>query len=1077
MAAAEPPTRGERLRLDGELVTVETAAMTDSAIDLIVRRSDGALEDRTISPSQLAEARVPENDGSGSAPAGLAGLWGRWMQYTSPRLRSAALATRPLRPYAHQDEAVFDHMLPQPRLRFLLADEPGTGKTIMSGMYLVEGRRRGLIPGPSILVVPAHLVQKWQEELEDFFGVRASRLTPDVARDPKDLDPRVEVWVTSVDLFTHNPDVRRKIAGNRASWSLAIFDEAHRLTPTSRYLAAAEELASRSHHLLLLTATPHRGKEHFFRGLCHLLDPELYPWDAEVDDYDSALHPSRLTFLRRMKEELKDLNGDDLFPARYAETTSVSLGELELAAYEAVMEYAGTWYGKESTLALSIYGKRAASSLVAVSATLGRRLEAISGRATRRPTGHVPEGLAEGLRGDRSLSSAFEDPEDLERAEDAIIGASTKDKQAEIEALHGLLEQVRAAMDLGGTPAKWTVAEELMAKHGIASGHGQLLVFTEFADTARWLAAEFRERGFTAETLEGAVDHRARHDLQRRFLAGEFQVLVSTDAGGEGINLQSAHVMIDWDIPWSLVRLEQRMGRLHRIGQRHDVFIYHLVAPATREGRVQEVMLSNLERAGESLGGRIFDLLDATFSRATGDRFDLASLLVRAQASPAARVEIPDIASLKRAAEELVNEDRHLRSKVDHAAAEARFRSDRLEAINPVIVDGFFDAVALAGGWTVSPGPARGIRRVTSRRALPPALGGGTSRYVAADGGAIEQARSEGAAGLEDVVVLGPTEEAFGELVEVALAIGRPELLRGCQLIDGGSLSDYTLFVYEAEVRMHDGVRQVSRPAPVLIRWSGAGAFEVSWESLMKLHPSSETARSRPTPAQLTDGEAEAKAALRREVDRQKKERLAWVTKARAQLSDLEDRFLEEIAEQPKATRQARTTTFQELKAERLKQLREIENVRPTGIRLVGWAEVAAGVKAEDLGYDPDAEKPAIAKVMAELTALEFAVDDRQTAGVGYDLLARHKRTGEQRCVEVKGHTGPLGPIWLEQNEWAQALQRGDDYWLYVVDECGTDPTVRVRTQNPAAVYGSGAGRIQRFQIRLSQLKAQAAGA
>lgn len=1048
--------------------------MTDSAIDLIVRRSDGALEDRTISPAQLLAARVPENDGRGSAAVGLAGLWGHWMQYTSPRLRSAALATRPLRPYAHQDEAVFDHMLPQPRLRFLLADEPGTGKTIMTGMYLVEGRRRGLIPGPAILVVPAHLVQKWQEELEDFFGVRASRLTPEAARDPKDLDPRVEVWITSVDLFTHNPDVRRKVAGKRASWSLAVFDEAHRLTPTSRYLAAAEELAGRSHHLLLLTATPHRGKEHFFRGLCHLLDPELYPWDPEVDNYDAALYPSRLTFLRRMKEELKDLNGDDLFPARYAETAPVTLGELELAAYEAVMHYARIWYGKDSTLALSIYGKRAASSLVAVSATLNRRLEAISGRARRGPTGHVPEGVAEGLRGERSLSSAFEDPEDLERAEDAVVGAATKDKQAEIEAVLRLLEQVRAAIDLGGTPAKWTIAEELMRKHGIVPGHGQLLVFTEFADTARWLATEFRRRGFTADTLEGAVDHRARHDLQRRFLDGEFQVLVSTDAGGEGINLQSAHVMIDWDIPWSLVRLEQRMGRLHRIGQRHDVFIYHLVAPATREGRVQEVMLSNLERAGESLGGRIFDLLDATFSRATGDRFDLARLLVRAQADPAALVEIPDIASLQRAAEELVNDDRHLRSKVDDAAAEARFRSDRLEAINPVIVDGFFDAVAVASGWTVRPGPAPGIRRVTSRRALPPALGGGTSRYVAAGGGAIEQARAEGAAGLEDVVVLGPTEDAFGELVEVALTIGRPELLRGCQLIDTGSLSDYMLLVYEAEVRMHDGVRQVSRPAPVLVRWSGAGAFEVSWESLMKLQTSSDVAGSQPTPAQRTDGEAEAKAALRRELDRQKKERLAWVTKARSQLNDLEDRFLEEIAEKPKAVRQARTSTFQQLKIERLRQLGEIENVRPTAIRLVGWAEVAAGVKAEDLGYDPNAEKPAIAKVMAELTALEFAVDDRQTAGVGYDLLARHKRTGEQRCVEVKGHTGGLGPIWLEQNEWAQALQRADDYWLYVVDDCGTNPTVRVRTQNPAAVYGSGAGRIQRFQIRLSQLKEQA---
>jgi hypothetical protein len=363
---------------------------------------------------------------------------------------------------------------------------------------------------------------------------------------------------------------------------------------------------------------------------------------------------------------------------------------------------------------------------------------------------------------------------------------------------------------------------------------------------------------------------------------------------------------------------------------------------------------------------------------------------------------------------------------------------------------------------------------VGSNRGLPAALGGGTNRYVAADGGALESARSEGAEELDDVLVLGPTEEAFAELVVLALELGRPELLRGFQLIDTGSLTDYTLFVYEAEVRMHDGVHQVSRPAPVLVRWSGAGAFEVSWESLMKLRATSEPALARPTPAQLADGEAEAKAALRREVERQKSERLAWMTKARTQLDDLEDRFLEEIAELPKGARQTRTARFQALKTDRLAQLAGIEDVRPTGVRLVGWADVVGGVRVEDLGYDPDAEKTAIRKVLAELTSLGFSVDDRQTAGIGYDLLARHSRTGEQRCVEVKGHTGPLGPVWMEQNEWAQALQRGADYWLYVVDECGTNPTVTVRTQNPASIYGTGAGRIQRFQIRVSQLKEQA---
>lgn len=1066
------PKRGHRLRLDGNLVTVEMATATEAGVDLIVRCPDGALLDRTVTWEQLRSAGVPENDGQGKSGQALAGLWGRWMQYASPRLRSAALATRPIRPFAHQDEAVFDHMLPQPRLRFLLADEPGTGKTIMTGMYLVEGRRRGLIPGPTVIVVPAHLVQKWQDELEDFFGIRASQLSPEVARDPKDLDPRVDVWLASLDLFTHNQDVRRKVAGSRKSWSLVVFDEAHRLTPTSRYLTAAQELGVRSHHLLLLTATPHRGKEHFFRGLCNLLDPTLYPWSIDSDHYDARLRPSRLSFLRRMKEELRDLDGTRLFPNRFAETVQVTLGELEFAAYEGVMEYAQSWYGENATLALSIYGKRAASSLQAAEATLGRRLEALSGSAINRGIGQVPEVIAEGLRGDRSLSEGFEDPGDLARAEDIVVGAVTTNKQGEIAAVEALLAQIGAAIDLGGTPAKWAVMEGLLERHDIAPGEGQLLVFTEFADTARWLARRFKDADYSVETLEGAVDHKSRHELQRRFLNREFQVLVSTDAGGEGINLQSAHVMLDWDIPWSLVRLEQRMGRLHRIGQKKDVHIYHLVAPRTREGRVQEVILANLEAAAVSLGGRIFDLLDATFARAASG-FDFARTLAKAQADPSADISIPDVATLKKAGEALVNEDKHLRAKVDQAAAEARFRADRLEAINPVIVDGFLDALARAQSWTLGPGPAQGIRRLQSPKPLPGSLGGETSRYVAADGSAVQQARADGAAALDDVVVLGPTEEAFSELVELAIEIGRPELLRGCRLIDTGSLTDYTLLIYEAEVRMHDGIRQLARPAPVLVRWSGAGAFQISWESLISLKPTIGSAGTKPTPAQLADGEAEARAALRREVDRQKTERLGWVEKARHQLNDLEDRFLAEIAELPKIERQMRQGTFRTLKNERLNQLASLEDVQPTATRLIGWVQVGAGVTLDQLGYEPNAEKVAIAKVISELEALSYVVDDRQTAGVGYDLLARHRQNNDQRCVEVKGFTGSMGPVWLEQNEWAQALQRGDDYWLYVVDHCDSHPTIEVRAKNPAEQFGRGAGRIQRFQIKLSQLKAQ----
>jgi superfamily II DNA or RNA helicase len=1064
VGASSLPAPGSRLALDGELVTVVAATPTATGADLVIRRGDGSLTDAALSQDDLERAEVPVNDAGGDPERSLTGMWGRWMQYAVPRIRSAVLATRPLRPYAHQDEAVFSHMLAQPRLRFVLADEPGTGKTIMTGMYLAEGTRRGLIPGRTVVVVPAHLVEKWRRDLRRYFAIDTGRLTPEVARDPKDLDPRVSVWVVSVDLYTYNTDVRRKISGSRASWSLAVFDEAHRLTPTSQYLGAARELAGRTHHLLLLTATPHRGKEHYFRALLNLLDPTLYPWDPRASDYESASRPGTLSFLRRMKEELKDLEGNPLFPPRYSETIPVALSPLERTAYTAVMEYTDVFYGENATLARSIYGKRAASSFVAAAATIRRRTDALRGPAGGRGDVAPPEEFTDA----GELSLAVEDDEVWQRAENAVVRARSRDRKAELSAIDGVLSTLDAAMKAGPS-AKWRRCVDLLATHGIRPGQGQLLVFTEFADTARWLVGEFAEAGYTVDTLEGSVGHADRDKLQQRFLAGEFQVLVSTDAGGEGIDLQSAHVMVDWDIPWSLVRLEQRMGRLHRIGQTKPVHIYHLVAPDTREGRVQEVMLGNLEAAGNALRGRIFDLLDATAARAG---FDYTRALMDAQRDPTTAISIPDVAELEATARELVADEDRLYTPTNTQAAMARFQIDRLEAINPVIVDGFVDQLARSERWSLRPGPAKGIRRVIGRTSLPPALGGGLERLVAADGVSVRQAINDGSQGLEEVVVLGPTEESFAELVDLALRTGETDLVRGTQLADTASLTGYTLLLYDAEVEVHDGVRRLRRKTPILVRFSGAGAFEIGWESLINLRA---TSTDGPTPslppAVRADGMSEATKALRREVERQRAERTAWVAKARQQLDQVEYRHLEELEELPFAVRRERRASFSELKDERLRQLYEIEKVAPTAPRLVGWAQVSGGARVTELGYDPDSEAIAVATVLGELERLDFAVDDRQTARVGYDLFARHKATGEQRLVEVKGFQAGLAPVWLEQHEWAQAQQRGQDYWLYVVANCAISPTVLVRAQDPAAKLATGPQRIERFQIKIGDLK------
>jgi superfamily II DNA or RNA helicase len=1063
------PDKGRQVRVDGALVTVRDADWADDgAIELLVIDSDGAPQRLLLTEEQLTQALVPANDRGGDSQRALTGLWGRWMQHAVPRIRSAVLATRPLRPYAHQDEAVHGHMLTQPKLRFLLADEPGTGKTIMAGMYLTEGRRQGLVQGRALVIVPAHLVTKWERDLRRLFGVEPKRVTAAIAAEPADLDPRYDTWVVSVDLYTHNVDVRRKLAGPRTSWSLVVFDEGHRLTPSSQFLTAARQIAERTHHLLLLTATPHRGKEHFFRGLMNLLDDTLYPWDSKQRDYDGALIPSKLSFLRRMKEDLVDHEGNKLFKPRYSETIPVDLGAYESAAYDAVMDYVDSFYADNATLARSIYGKRAASSLTAAAATLGRRESALRGAAYERTTPMIPDDLIT----DDGLGEAADDDEAWAQAENALVTAKTRDKTAELERVGGVVQAIDQAL-AAGPPAKWIALHKILVQHDIRPGHGQLLVFTEFADTAHWLRSMFDEAGYSTDILEGAVDHRSRDSLQERFLAGEFQVLVSTDAGGEGIDLQSANVMVDWDLPWSMVRLEQRMGRLHRVGQMRPVYVYHLVAPHTREGRVQEVMLQNLDAAAAALDGKLYDLLDATASQAG---FDWGKAMVDAQAGR--HVSIPKPEALIETARSLVNEERTLSTPANVVEALERFAADRLESINPVIVDAMVDQLALASAWSLGPGPGKGIRALVAApgTALPAALGGGGRGYVAADGASVRQAINDGATGLDDVVVLGPTEEPFQDLVAYALALGEADLVRGAALVDESSLTSYVLALFDADIQLHDGSGRATRKAPLLIRLSAGQAIKVAWESLMTLraHRPSDPAPSGPSslqPALRHDATDAARRELRDEVAALVAEREAWIKAARAQLDATQYRFEESIADRSLAERTVLLAQFSHEKDARLAVLGDIAKVNASAVRLVGWVSVTGAARVESLGYDPDSETVAISTVVAELERLGYDVDDRQTAGLGYDLYARHRITREQRLVEVKGVKDNLRAVWLEQNEWAQAQQRGKEYWLYVVGSCATSPTVHLRQQDPAAVLSMGPRRIERFQIPLSELE------
>lgn len=1065
------PTPDETLILKGQRVTV--IRVDDMGVDVfnvLALTADGDYVPMEVTAADVAVGRRAVQERSVDPKRALASLYGYWMRSASEEMRSGAIATKPIRRFAHQDEAV-DRMLSQPRLRFLLGDEPGTGKTMMTGLYVIEARRKHLIQGKVLVVAPAHLVKKWERELLAYFGIEAGIVTPDVGRDLRPLRDDVDTWLVSVDLFTYNTDVRSKLAGPDTSWSLVVFDEAHRLTPTSQYLGAGQQISDRTTHLLLLTATPHRGKELFFRELMALLDPSMYSTDT-----DRPCIPSTGNFLRRMKEDLKDDKGEPLFPQRFSETVEAAQRVDEQSLYQSVMEFVDGHYQHALTIARIIYGKRTASSTAALRATLKRRLAALTGPTADLGRTSPDKRMVDALGGhDTSAGVLAADDDRWDDLEDVIVNTSSANKNAEKAVIDALLAEIDN-VESAGRPSKWDVLLAKAAEHDIRPGNDQLLVFTESTDTAKWLTSQFTAAGFTTEILHGDIDHGDRDRLQQRFMAEDFQVLVSTDAGGEGIDLQSANVMFNWDLPWSMVRLEQRMGRLHRIGQERPVFVYHLLSPDTAEGRVQQVMLNNIAAADIALSGRVYDLMDATAARLG---FDLSSLLTKAINGEADAADVPGVDAWQHAASALADAEKRLTHQANMAAAQRRLDEDELEQINPVHVRRFLSAVADCHGWRLDRGPHTGIHVLDAEPDnLPDYLGGKPKRLVAVDREPLIEAINSGAVNLRnDVAVFGPTEEPFARLAEQTIEDGVLDFSsqQPIRLIDTETFTPYVLGLYEMTVSTVGDVGRKSRKVPFLVRLSGTGeTITPEWPSVLRLAADGQ-AYSEPPP--LSPGSRSAlDAAAADKRSRIIADRVAlrrtWITETTEAMDEQWDRYQQEIADRPDDERAVLLARRKREVTERRRHLENMAKVDAAAPTRIATISVAAGQRIDDPATHQSSERVAVALVMDELERLGFTqIDDLQLeGGVGYDLKALGHPTQQVRAVEVKGLLGDLEGITLEQSEWSQAQQLGDRYWLYVVTNCATDPKVAIRMQNPASKVDDPRS-YQRFPIKVSELR------
>ena len=572
-----------------------------------------------------------------------------------------AIHTSRIEPLPHQITAVYGEMLPRQPLRFLLADDPGAGKTIMAGLLIKELLIRGDLER-CLIVAPGSLVEQWQDELSFKFGLSFDILTRDQVEAARTGNPFGErgLLIARLDMLSRSDDLKTLLGAAR-EWDLVVCDEAHRMAAsffsgevkyTKRY-QLGQLLGSRCRHFLLLSATPHNGKEEDFQLFMALLDADRFE-----GRFRDGVHKSDVTDLMRRltKEELFKFDGHRLFPERRAYSAEYELSDAEAALYAAVTAYVRDEMNRAERFAdaneqrrinvgfaLQILQRRLASSPAAIHESLRRRRERLEKRLAAARL--VARGAGVGAISDPASTSEIEiDPEDLEdateeeveAAEETVLDQATAARtiaelEAEIVTLRRLEAQARE-LRRSGHDRKWTELESVI-DHPLmtdrAGNRRKLIIFTEPRDTLAYLADKIRTRLGRHEAvveIHGGIGREDRRKVVEAFMHDKsVLVMVANDAAGEGINLQRAHLMVNYDLPWNPNRLEQRFGRIHRIGQTEVCHLWNLIAKNTREGEVYARLLEKLETARERLGGRVYDVLGRLFQGT-----ELRDLLVEA---------------------------------------------------------------------------------------------------------------------------------------------------------------------------------------------------------------------------------------------------------------------------------------------------------------------------------------------------------------------------------------------------------------------------------------------------------------
>ena len=607
----------------------------------------GLTYDPVLSPQQLAQLEVSaaQEPFDGDARLFRVGVEAHRLGLAYEYDPFFSLSIARVDPLPHQLEAVYGYFLKLPRIRFLLADDPGAGKTIMAGLLLKELKARGLVKRV-LIVTPASLTFQWQREMADKFREKFDVIRGDVLRANYGQNPWQErdQVVTSVSWVSMVEDARESLL--RSRWDLVIVDEAHKMSApaddrkTYAY-RLGESLSKMTDHYLLMTATPHKGDPDHFRRFLALLDPDVY---GSIESLQRALREHVAPFyLRRTKEALVTFPHPEtgevrkLFTKREVRTAAFDLDGDELDFYDELTRYVEDQSmaaaGQETARAravgftMAMLQRRMASSVYAVRKSL-ERMRTRRQKILDDPEAYRQEQIERKLPEDFDDLTEEEQQQIIDRLADEVLSADPAALREEIGRLTQLVDQAKQ-IEARDTQTKLNKLRAILEEEGIFDDPKmKLLVFTEHKDTLDYLTGDgrddrplgkLREWGLTLTQIHGGMkigdrDTPGSRIYSEREFRESAQVLVATEAAGEGINLQFCWLMVNFDIPWNPVRLEQRVGRIHRYGQEKDCLVFNFVAQNTREGRVLQKLIERLKEIREDLGSdQVFDVVGEVF--------------------------------------------------------------------------------------------------------------------------------------------------------------------------------------------------------------------------------------------------------------------------------------------------------------------------------------------------------------------------------------------------------------------------------------------------------------------------------